>query len=323
MRSTALLTAAATTTIAAAALSTQPASAATGPIETGPPPAGVTYSGVVDHGPKADTARFGAWRGAPIRAVTDFLGGSTWQSIADTSWTRGRWSGVRAHFVWSMFLLPTKDRGTLRDVAAGKYDWAFRSAGRGLVKAGYARSTIRLGWENSGTWYRWAMYAPGNTPALYAAANRHVVTVLRQTPGQRFTFDWNIGESGKDPRGGYPGDAYVTYITGDFYDNQPGKDRRAAWRVKQSGKYGLDWMAWFAGVHHKRLGVPEWGLRYRCTGPWQGRDDPEFIRQYRAWFLHHRPAYEAYFNDDDSPCQRSAMLPGPFPRAAALYRTMW
>jgi hypothetical protein len=307
-------------------LSAAPAGAATGPVEIGPPRPGVTYSGVADHGPKADTLRFGQWRGAPVQAVTDFLGGSTWRSISDVSWTRGRWSGVRAHYTWSMFMLPKKEPGTLREVSQGRYDWVFKRAGAGLVKAGYAHSTIRLGWENTGTWYRWAMYRQGNRPADYAAAYRRIVTDLRSVKGQHFTFDWNISENGRDPRRGYPGDRYVDFIGGDFYDNLGG-NLAAQWRVTQSGKYGLDWLAWFAGRHHKRLTLPEWGLRYNCDRRWSGGDDAMFIRQMRAWVVHHRPAIETYFNDDDNPCQRSAMLPDrgrtPFPRASALYRRMW
>lgn len=290
------------------------AQAALPPVEIGLPPAGVTYSGVVDHGMKAATAAFGTWRGAPAKTVVDFLGGDTWASIADTSWTAGRWQGVKTHYVWSMFIKPRTQPAKLSEVSTGKRDSVYRSAGAGLVRAGYAHSTIRIGWEMTGGWYN---YGSGHeSQVTYRSAYRRIVTVLQKVPGQHFTFDWNTGNPAVNPVSWYPGDLYVDFIGIDRYDG-PGFFTAPA-------PYGLDWLAWYAGVHHKRLSLPEWGLRRYCGTRWPGYDDPKFIAYMRGWITQHKPAYEAYFNDNDNDCQMSRIYPGAlFPAASAAYRKMW
>lgn len=312
-----------------------PAHADDGPIETGPPAAGVTLSGVIDHAGKGDTAAFGAWRGTPVNVIVDYLGGSTWASIENASWTRARWAGTRAHYVWSMFMLPTHEPATVQDCSAQAYNAHYEAAGRSLVAAGYAYSTIRIGWEFTGDWFKWGW--KNDQQWFYGTCYRTMVRSLRKAPGQHFTFDWNLSDQHRDPTlgyttcatgcGAYPGDAYVDFIGGDFYDNETADPTQhtLSWSRLSSGPWGLDQLAAFAAQRGKRVVIPEWGVEWKCSGGWYGGDDPYYVRQMRKWIDTHDVAYEAYFNDDDNACQAFALLGGvhSFPKAADAYKALF
>ena len=310
----------------AALASTLPASGASAAVarDTGRIPAGVKLSGVIDHGPASSTVSFGAWRGTRIGVVTDFLGGTTWNSIADTSWTGHRWAGTRYHYVWSMFMLPTQQGGSMAKGAAGAYNGYFKKAAQGLVNNGYGSSTIRLGWENTGNWYAWS--APKN-PTAYAAYWRQIVRTMRSVPGAHFTFDFNISDQGVNPSRAWPGDAYVDYVGGDFYDQSWASSYRPnnhimVWKHIRTMKYGLNWLAAFAKQHHKRVSLPEWAEVYRCDGH-GGGDDPYYLSNMKTWIRTHDVAYETYFNGQDNSCQTFALRAGHFSKAAATYKALW
>jgi hypothetical protein len=310
--------------IAIAAALPQGSAAAAGTRDTGRIPAHQTLSGVVEHGPAQDSAAFGTWRGRRVTVVTDFLGGNTWSSIANTWWTGHRWAGTRYHYVWSMFMLPTQQSGSMTKGAAGAYNGYFRSAAKGLVANGYGSSTIRLGWENTGNWYAWSAT---RNPRAYAAYWRQIVRTMRSVPGAHFTFDFNISDQGIDPRRAWPGDAYVDYVGGDFYDESWASSYRPSnhakvWRHIRTMPFGLDWVARFAAQHHKRVSLPEWALVHRCDGH-GGGDDPYYIRAMHSWIASHDVAYETYFNGEDNPCQSFRMSTKHFTKARSTYRALW
>jgi len=305
-----------------AALPATPAAAATAR-DTGAIPNGTTLSGVVDRGGAAGAASFGAWRGRPVSVVTDYLGGSNWSSIANTSWTGYRWAGTHYHYVWSMFMLPMDRSGNMSAGASGAYNRYFRQAAQGLVNNGYGSSTIRLGWELTGNWYPWAAL---NNPSAFAAYWRQIVTTMRSVPGAHFTFDFNISNQGKSPLAAYPGDAYVDYVGGDFYDEtwKPygPKNHTAVWNELLNQPYGMNWLASFAAAHGKRLSLPEWALVYRCDGH-GGGDNPSFITNMRNWISSHNVAYETYFNAADNDCQTFKLDNGHFWSARNQYKTLF
>ena len=300
------------------------AAATTLPIETGTIPAGVKLSGVIDHGPASDTAAFSTWRGAPVQVVTDYLGGNNWAALANTTWASGRWQGTKYHFVWSMFMLPTDGSGNLATGATGAYNSYFTKAAQGLVAGGLGYSTIRLGWENTGSWYPWSL--PKN-PAAFAAYWRQIVTTMRAVPGAHFTFDFNISDQAIDPSAGWPGDAYVDYVGGDFYDQSWASsyaptDHAKVWSHILTQPYGLNWLTTFAAAHHKRLSLPEWAMAYRCDGH-GGGDDPYFLQAVHDWVSSHDVAYETYFNDQDDSCHAFAFTSGHFPNGSNTYRSVF
>jgi hypothetical protein len=146
-------------------------------------------------------------------------------------------------------------------------------------------------------------------------------------PGAHFTFDFNISDQGLDPRRAWPGDAYVDYVGGDFYDESWASSYRPSnhakvWQHIRTMPYGLDWLARFAAGHHKRLSLPEWALVHRCDGH-GGGDDPYYIRAMHSWIASHNVAYETYFDGEDSSCQTFRMGGGHFLKARATYKTLW
>jgi hypothetical protein len=302
------------------------------PIETGPPAAGQTLSGVIDHGPATETAAFGTWRGKPVDVISDFLSGSTWSSIENVGWMHDRWAGVQAHYVLGVFMLPTNEPATVQDCAAQKFNAHYEAAGRALVAAGFGNSTLRLGWEFTGPWFKWGWH--DNQQWYYATCYRTMVRSLRKAPGQSFTFDWNLSDQqvdpllGKDPStcasgcGAYPGDTYVDYVSADFYDSSAADpaDHLGSWSRIQTGPRGLDWLASFAALRGKRIGLPEWGVSWRCSGGWYGGDDPYYVFRMHEWIKAHDVAYESIFNEDDNSCQQFSQASGHFPVAYDLYR---
>src|SRR4030095_3058110 len=118
---------------------------------------------------------------------------------------------------------------------------------------------IRLGWEFNGDWYKWAAYDPG----AFAGCFRKIVGAAEQTaPGLR--WDWTVnrgpGQSVRDARDAYPGDAFVDIVGIDSYDIWPGVSDDPSCAVHLNGPYGLKFWADFAAQHGKKLSVPEWGV---------------------------------------------------------------
>jgi hypothetical protein len=97
------------------------------------------------------------------------------------------------------------------------------------------------------------------TPADYAAAFRHIVSVFRSRGVTNVAFVWNImnwtldPRSGRDPNDYYPGDGYVDIIGVDGYNWYPGREG-APWQsfeqIFQSSNH-------FAVVHDKPWMVVE------------------------------------------------------------------
>lgn len=307
----------------AAAAALLPAGAATAatPTDWNAP----AMSGVLGkHGAEA-AARFEQWRGRDVPLVVDYLGSRTWASMSEASWAPYRWRGTDHHVVWSLPMLPSDEWASLRNGANGQYNHHFRSIAQDLVAGGHGSSTIRLGWENTGNWFPWS---GTKDPAAYAAFWRQIVTTMRSVSGARFTFDFNISDQDVDPRPMYPGDAYVDFIGGDFYDHSwsssfPATAHERAWNHLVTKPYGLDWLAGWAASRGKRLSLPEWGLSKRCDGH-GGGDNPYFLERMRAWIDRHEVAYEAYFDADDHSCQRFRISDGStFPNAAQTYKRLW
>lgn len=302
-------------------------------VETGPPALGSALSGVHERGDFRLYSQFGTWRGSRVGLVVEFMGSSTWSSIENSqTWLAGKHQGVTAHFVLSMPMVPTgDDTATVQKCAARYYDSHYVTTARNLVAAGYGRSTIRLGWEMTGFWFKWSK---GDSRYYYQSCWRNIVRAFRTVPGQAFTWDFNISDQHVDPRPWYPGDAYVDYIGGDFYDLATGDalwNHTGSWTDLTRGPYALDWVAQWATSHVKPLALTEWGLVWKCpthaSYTWSGGDDTYYVQQIRNWISAHRwqLAWESYFDDEDDPLCHSDVLyrAGHFPNASSLYQRLW
>ncbi len=283
-------------------------------------------SGVVIHGGTKAAKAFGDWRHQPVTAVVTYTSTNSWANITNVvgQGLTGYWSGLHAHMVWSVPLIPSDGSSSLATAATGAYDSKYAKVAAGLVAGGDGNATIRLGWEMTGDWFAWSGI---KNPAGFAGAWRHAVTAMRSVPGAHFTFDFNIAMNNANPVPMYPGDAYVDIIGSDNYDTSwatsyPPSDHARVWNRILTENYGLNWLASFASQHGKRMSMPEWGVAYKCSGH-GGGDDPYFVDKVHSWAAAHKLAYEAYFQADDNSCSRFSLASGLFPKAAAEYVKVW
>jgi hypothetical protein len=183
---------------------------------------------------------------------------------------------------------------SIQACANGAYNAHWRQFGQVIRSYGLGSSIIRLGWEFNGKWYPWA----ATNPTAWAECWRQAVTSARST-APRLRWDWNVNRGVSsalaNPVLAYPGNHYVSMIGVDSYDQWPPVARPGGWQKQLDGKQGLSYWLAFAKAHGKKLSVPEWGsIRY---GRSAGRDDPQYIRDMRAFFAANARhiAYEAIF----------------------------
>ena len=258
-----------------------------------PPPSGARYS--VYHG-NITPAAFQTLTGQPTTGVMGFGLGSNWSTIAQI----GAQMAAKAKADVARFLIcpvnicadsqPSHNQTQFADVANGQHDSAWNQIGKDLVAGGYPDAVIRGPWEFNGGWFPWAANdGTGKPQAAWIPANQRVVTVMRNVPGQKFTFMWNptYGDLGVgDLAQYYPGDAYVDLVALDAYDTSsaPYPGPSANWQRILSGPFGLSWLHNFAGAHGKALCIPEWGLvTAGGTSPAGGGDNPLYITNMLAW----------------------------------------
>ncbi|HET9074345.1 MAG TPA: glycosyl hydrolase [Solirubrobacteraceae bacterium] len=275
-------------------------------------------------------ARFAHWRGARTTVALDYLNDSRWQDIARPSWYLRAWRGYTrrgGQLVLSVPLLVNASRGSFAAGARGTYDRYYRSLGRRLVTDGYGNAILRMGWEFNGTWFRWSLSRtdPAMGPHAFVLYWRHLVDLFRGVHGSHFSFDWTVnpGPGPVPAAGAYPGNAYVDYVGVDVYDRSWNRwggrilSARGRWHQIADQPHGLNWWLGFARAHGKRISIPEWGLYSNEWANGAG-DDPSFIIHMHRWFTQHHPAYQMYFNWDDSELD----TPGD-PRASQVYRRLF
>jgi len=242
----------------------------------------------------AAAAAFGAWRQRPLDIAEVWTNRSTWADITDPAWLYPRWQGSPYTLVVTVPMLPNVPGVSIQACAGGAYNGYWRQFGQTISSYGLGSSIIRLGWEFNGKWYSWA----ATDPTAWAECWRQAVTSARSTAPQ-LRWDWNVNRGVSsalaNPIRAYPGNDYVSMIGIDSYDQWPSVASAGGWQRQVNGKQGLNYWLAFAKTHGKKLSVPEWGsLRY---GRSAGRDDPQYIRDMRAFFAANARyiAFEAIF----------------------------
>jgi len=256
----------------------------------------------------AAAAAFGAWRKRPLDVGEVWVDGSTWATITDSAWLYQEWHGSPYTLVVTVPMLPADVPGvSIGACANGAYNAYWRQFGQAISSYGLGSSIIRLGWEFNGKWYSWA----ATSPTVWAACWRQAVTSARSTaPGLR--WDWNVNRGAAsalpDPTRAYPGNAYVNMIGIDSYDWWPSVTS-GGWQTQLNGKQGLNYWLAFAKAHGKKLSVPEWGNK--AYGKSAGGDDPQYVRDMRAFFAANAPdiAFEAIFQDSAAGYDAGRTLP--------------
>jgi len=267
-------------------------------------------------GTPAAAAAFGAWRHRPLDIGEVWVNPSTWATITDPASLYQRWRGSPYTLVVTVAMLPADVPGvSIRACARGAYNAHWRRFGRVTRSYGLGSSIIRLGWEFNGKWYPWA----ATNPTVWAQCWRQAVTSARSTaPGLRWDWNGNRGVSSAlaDPTLAYPGDRYVSMIGIDSYDQWPPVASAGGWHQQLNGKQGLNYWLAFAKAHGKKLSVPEWGsMRY---GRSAGRDDPQYVRDMRAFFAANarHMAFETIFQGSIGNYHAGHTMP----RAARAYK---
>lgn len=285
--------------------------------------AGATEFGVY-RGPGCDGKKripeFERFVGRRVERTVDALAQDTWPSLESSiDWIVGCWKDSGIKLTLSVPMLTRDGTGSLAEGAAGLHDDTFRRIGRSLVANDHADAIVRIGWEFNGDWMPWAA---AKDPAGFVAYFQRIVTVMRETPGQRFRFEWcpNHRRHQIDPDQVYPGDAFVDVIGMDIYDevwNAASADPVARWDWYMEQPFGLRWHRDFARAHGKPTAYSEWGTGTRPDGHGAG-DSPVFIAGMADWIAESRPLYQSYW-DNPSAEFNTLLSTGQFPRSAAIF----
>lgn len=267
--------------------------------------------------------------GRKVELAHDYVDKRSWKHMTNVAWMTRLWTkaGYSGRMVFTVPMIPDTG-GTLKKGAAGKYNKHFRLLARRLVAQGQGGSTLRLGPEFNGRWFKWSMVVP-NGGKLYARYWRQIVNTMRRVPGANFRFDWavnsgsawiNNGKGQISAAKAYPGNKYVDFIGMDVYDQSWAVHRMSAkkrWSEFVNQKDGLKWHVRFAAARKKPMSIPEWGLVKRQDDH-GGGDNPYFIRQMHKWIQRHQIAYHLYFESTD-PNAQYGVFSGRFPRSAQSF----
>jgi hypothetical protein len=242
--------------------------------------------------------QFEQWLGRRADRVVDFLDIRSWDALLSSAkWIADCWRAAGYRMVLAVPMLPADGSATLEDGRRGLLDHHFRSVGKILVSSGHSDAILRIGWEFNGRWYPWAA---ARDPGAFVEFWRRIVFVLRETPDNRFVFDWNptAGNQGIAPDRVYPGDDVVDIVGLDIYNHSWSSHRHdpeLRWDEHLNGAYGLEWHRRFARDRGKVVSFPEWGTGQRDDGHGAG-DDPVFIARMHDWITDSRATYHGYWD---------------------------
>lgn len=171
----------------------------------------------------------------------------------------------------------------------------FRELAQNLVKAGYGRSILRLGWEFNGNWFEWGDKGLGdfvvggevyNHRRAYREVYRQIHDTMMAVQGADFRWSWcsAIGAQGYcdeegnplDYREWFPGSDVVDFVSADYFDDEvrfyPGRDLG----VSADAMKRLTWLAYLLNVEGREVGlsplVESLGAEMNGHYPWAAHD---------------------------------------------------
>ena len=248
---------------------------------------------------------------------SDYLDGSSWSALAGSTgsppWVIGSIKGKLGN-MRLLLSVPLVNAGYSSDQAAlaayaanpSTWDAKFTTLAQNLVAAGFSNAIIRLMWEpDSGIYSSEDLTSASN----YATLWRDAYTSMMGVSGAQFQWAWYWGGNfdAKTNSTAYPGNAYVNYLTFDFYDqswdgscgipyngsNFTASQENCLWSDDFNGL--LSGLTSFASAHGKPVGIGEFGVIDRSDGH-GGGDDPTFVEDFATWLKANNVAWASYFN---------------------------
>jgi len=236
-------------------------------------------------GPGAATAVVAAddQLGHRVADAFDFLPYTTWAALTDPSWLAAGWQGASFGQILGIPMLPATG-ATLAAGAQGTYDAEFATLARALVAEGWGTATLVIGWQPDDPGTPWSVGSAA-AAAQYVAYWDDIATTMAATPGARFGFEWDAGDTKTavvTPVQTYPGDAAVDVVATDGFDNgYTSLPATEQWTALLEQPYGPAWMAQFAAAHHKPMALAMWGPVPKSVGG--GGDNPTFAVDLLRW----------------------------------------
>jgi hypothetical protein len=249
---------------------------------------------------------FSTGTGLKLAIASDYLPRSSgWAGMNDIGWLLKRWRGSGCTLALGVPMIPNNGNGsavgTLAAGAAGAYNAQFATLARTLVAWGQPHALLRLGWEFNGNWFPWQVRNTTDA-ANFAKFWRNIVTVMRAVHGSSFQYVWDPNDSGSFgsaylPVQAYPGNAYVTTIADDAYDQcwcSP-QTSANAWNTNYNQAWGLKWLVQFAASEGKPIALPEWAESVRPDGHGLG-DDPGYVYDMARFMATNHVLWASYFD---------------------------
>jgi len=293
-----------------------------------------SYNGAAN--PAGDAA-FASETGTTASIYSDYLDGSSWSSMVGAPGSPP-WviSSIKGKLGSERLLLsvPLVNAGYSSDQAAlaayagnpAQWDAGFTTLAQNLVADGFSNAIIRLMWEpDSGIYSNDDLTSAHN----YAVLWQDAYTAMMGVSGAGFQWAWYWGGNfdATTNATAYPGNAYVNYVTFDFYDqswdgscgipyngsNFTAAQEACLWSGDFDGLLGG--LSSFASAHGKPIGIGEFGVIDRSDGH-GGGDDPTFINDFAAWMKSNNVAWASYFNFNSG----GNSILSDYPNSLAAYR---
>jgi hypothetical protein len=282
----------------------------------------------------------GSLLGHKLKYAMDFLDGTSWSSITQSSWPYPNWAGQGYTMIWGVPILPNSYSPNsnisvvngscygINQGANGSFNNYFKTVAQNMVNAGFSNSIIRLAWEFNGGWFPWSA---NGCSSQFISYWKNIVTAMRSVSGEHFLFEWNptLGDQGVGNLANYyPGNNFVDIIGEDVYDinwnNYPGCT--AEWQVMLNQNYGLNWFSSFANANNKFMAFPEWGLGFgkqatncgtlsNTNQQVGGGDDAYFVQQMTNYINNNNFIEATVWYYGTSPLPDSSL----FPKATAAF----
>jgi hypothetical protein len=216
---------------------------------------------------------------------------------------------------------------TTKDVWSGRVDEFLRQYARDVKAYGKPILFRPICHEMNGSWHQHCspLANPALTPADYVKAWQHVVTLFRREGVTNVGWVWNAASFPVGPvheridrnlESYYPGNDYVDWLGGDFYDQGSPRDPRS--NPLNPNAY-LDPLYAMALRHGKPFLLGEWGIRHRSSRMTPAQHEVWLRQVFNYVETHPKIKGILYFNYKERGAPGRARKVIPFPDGEVIY----